>query len=362
MDLALHIKRAEGRQQELEGELAAFDFKAAGGDARKFQALTREHQRLVRIRELWRREQDIARQITDNRELLTAEQDPAFLEVIRGDLGQLEAEAATVEHDLKAAILPPRPNEDKDVLVEIRPAAGGDEAGLFAAEMLRMYTRYAGLKGWKNEVLEMSGTEVGGIKDAVFSLRGDAVYRFMGYESGVHRVQRVPATESQGRIHTSTVTVAILPEAEEVDLDINPADLHFEACRASGAGGQHVNKTDSAVRVTHLPTGLSVFAQQERSQHKNKEIALRLLRSRLLQQKQDEEAAKYAAERKQQVGTGDRSERIRTYNFPQSRVTDHRYGVTRYDLPQIMSGERFGDLIEEILSTDIEQRLAEELR
>jgi peptide chain release factor 1 len=362
MDLALHIKRAEARQQELEGELAAFDFKAAGGDARKFQALTREHQRLVRIRDLWNRQREIAKQLADNRALLAAEQDPAFLEIIRGDIGQLEAEAVRAEHDLKAAILPPRPNEDKDVIVEIRPAAGGDEAGLFAGELLRLYTRYAAIKGWKLEVLEMGGSEVGGIKDAVFSLRGDAVYRYMGYESGVHRVQRVPATESQGRIHTSTVTVAILPEAEEVDLEINPAELQIEACRASGAGGQHVNKTDSAIRVTHLPTGLSVFSQQERSQHKNKDIALRLLRSRLLQARQEAEAAKYAAERRQQVGTGDRSERIRTYNFPQSRVTDHRYGITRYDLAQVMSGERFGDLVEEILSKDIEQRLAEELQ
>ncbi len=362
MDLALHIKRAEARQQELERELAAFDFKAAGGDPRKFQALTREHQRLVRIRDLWNRQQEIERQLAGNRALLEGEQDPAFLEIIRGDIGQLEAESVTVEHDLKAAILPPRPNEDKDVIVEIRPAAGGDEAGLFAAEMLRMYTRYAGIKGWKLEVLEMGGSDVGGIKDAVFSLRGDTVYRHMGYESGVHRVQRVPATETQGRIHTSTVTVAILPEAEEVDLEINPAELQFDACRASGAGGQHVNKTDSAVRVTHLPTGLSVFSQQERSQHKNKEIAMRLLRSRLLQAKQEAEAAKYAAERRQQVGTGDRSERIRTYNFPQSRVTDHRYGITRYDLLQVMSGERFGALVEEILSKDVEQRLADELR
>ncbi len=362
MDLALHIRRAEARQQELEGELAAFDFKAAGGDARKFQALTREHQRLVRIRELWGRLGGIERQLTDNRGLLEAEQDPAFLEIVRGDIRQLESEYGRTEQELKAAILPPRPNEGRDVIVEIRPAAGGDESGLFAGDLLRLYTRFAAVKGWKLEVLEMSANDVGGIKDAVFSLRGDSVFRYMGYESGVHRVQRVPETEAQGRIHTSTVTVAVLPEAEEVDLEINPADLQVEACRASGAGGQHVNKTDSAIRVTHIPTGLSVFSQQERSQHKNKDIALRLLRSRLLQAKQEEEAAKYAAERRQQVGTGDRSERIRTYNFPQSRVTDHRYGVTRHDLPQVMSGERFGDLVEEIIAVDVERRLAEELR
>lgn len=361
MELSSHIAKAEARCRELEHELAVFDFKG-GAAARQFQSLNRERQRLERILGLWAELGGVRRQLDDNRGLLAAESDPAFLEEVRREIQTLEERLPLLERDLKTVILPPRPNEDRDAIVEIRPAAGGDEAGLFAGELHRLYVRYAEQRGWKVELLELSSNDVGGIREVIFSLRGEDVFRCLCYESGVHRVQRVPVTEAAGRIHTSTVTVAVLPEAEEVDFEINPTDLRIEACRASGAGGQYVNKTDSAVRITHLPTGLAVFSQQERSQHKNRDIAMRLLRSRLLKMKQDEEAAKQAAERRQQVGTGERSERIRTYNFPQNRVTDHRFEITRYDLPQVLSGERFHDLVEAIRGKDLEQRLADELR
>ena len=362
MDIAALIAKAEARLHEIENELATFDFKAAGGDTRGYQALNREHQRLKRIRELWQQLTKAQGELAGNRELLISETDPQFLDIVRNDIRLLEASCEPLDRELKTLILPPRPNEDRDVIVEIRPAAGGDEAGLFAGDLFRMYSRFAERQGWRLELLELAENDVGGVKEAIFSLRGTEVYRFMGYESGVHRVQRVPVTESAGRIHTSTVTVAILPEAEEVDFEINPGDLRMDTYRASGHGGQNVNRTDSAVRLTYLPTGLSVACQQEKSQHKNRDIAMRLLRSRLLKAKQDEEAAKYAAERKQQVGTGERSERIRTYNFPQNRVTDHRFGISRYDLPEVVGGTAFDRLLDEIITRDVEQRLADELK
>jgi peptide chain release factor 1 len=246
------------------------------------------------------------------------------------------------------------------VIVEIRPAAGGDEAGLFAADLYRMYTRFAEERGWRVELLDVSESDLGGLKGVSFSVQGPEAYRFLHYESGVHRVQRIPVTESGGRIHTSTVTVAVLPEAEEVDIEINPEDLRMDVFRSSGPGGQCVNTTDSAVRITHLPSGLSVASQQEKSQHRNREIAMRILRSRLLEIKQAEETARNAAERRSQVGTGDRSERIRTYNFPQSRVTDHRFGITRHDLAAILEGG-LGDLLAEIMAQDVERQLAEKV-
>ena len=360
MDLQTHIAKAAARRRELEHGLAQFDFKA--GDAtRRLQELNRERQRLERILELWASLDAARRQAAEARTILAAEADPDLLALARQELAEAEACQPRIERDLKAAILPPLPYEGRDAILEIRPAAGGDEAGLFAADLYRLYTRYAEQRGWTVELLELASNDVGGLKEAILAVRGADAFRQLAYESGVHRVQRVPATEAAGRIHTSTVTVAVLPEAEEVDLEIRPEELHFEACRASGAGGQYVNRTDSAVRVTHLPTGLAVFSQQERSQHKNRDIALRLLRTRLLQRRRDAEAARYAAARKSQVGTGERSERIRTYNFPQNRVTDHRFDLTWHDLPAILSGERFHEFIEEIRGRDVERRLAEEL-
>ena len=256
--------------------------------------------------------------------------------------------------------LPADPNEDRDALIEIRAGAGGDEASLFAAELMRAYQRYADLRGWKCEHLESSPSEVGGFKEVILKITGEGVFRFMKYESGVHRVQRVPETESQGRIHTSAVTVAILPEMDEVeDIEINPADLRIDTFRASGAGGQHVNKTDSAVRMTHLPTGIVVECQDERSQHKNRSRAMSLLKAKLLASEREKRDAAQARTRKLQVGSGDRSERIRTYNFPQGRVTDHRINLTLYQLEQIIEG-RLDDLIEPLMQEYQSELLAEE--
>ena len=252
-------------------------------------------------------------------------------------------------------MLPADENDSRNIIVEIRPAAGGDEAALFAGELARAYMRYADSKGWKTELLEENSSELGGVKSISFSLAGDDVYMYMKFESGVHRVQRVPVTEAAGRTHTSTVTVSIMPEAEAVEINIRPEDLRFDVFRSSGPGGQSVNTTDSAVRVTHIPTGVSVASQQEKSQHRNKEIALRILYARLLEAKQAEEAAKKSADKLSQVGTGDRSERIRTYNFPQNRVTDHRYNISSFDLPAVMEGE-FERVIEPILALDAEMR------
>ena len=295
-------------------------------------------------------------ELADNREMLTAETDAELRELIAADIAELEVRAQKLEADIQISLLPPDPNDAKNIIVGIKPAAGGDEAALFAGELFRAYMKFAEKKGWRIEVLDQTDTELGGIKDVSFSLSGDEVYSLMKYESGVHRVQRVPATEAGGRIHTSTVTVAVMPEAEEVELDIRPEDLRFDVFRSSGPGGQCVNTTDSAVRVTHIPTGIAVASQQEKSQHRNKEIALRILYARLLEHKQQEEADKQAADKRSQVGTGDRSERIRTYNFPQNRVTDHRFNVNTFDLPKLMEGDL--DLIlDQILMIACERRL-----
>jgi len=357
VNLAPYIASAEARLADVEKAMAEFDFNAPGADRKAYENLAREFQRLGDLMSCWRQVEKARQELADSRELLETEDDPEFIEIINAEIEQLTGEVARRDRQIKTLILPPHPNEQRNTIVEIRPAAGGDEAGLFAGDLFRMYTRFAETRSWRLEVLERSENALGGIKNVAFSLQGADVYRYMQYESGVHRVQRIPVTESGGRIHTSTVTVAVLPEAEEVDLDINPEDLRIDVFRSSGPGGQSVNTTDSAVRITHVPTGLTVTSQQEKSQHRNKEIAMRILRSRLLQAKQAEEAARSAAERRQQVGTGDRSERIRTYNFPQSRVSDHRYGITRHDLSSTIEGGLV-DLLDEIIAVDVERRLA----
>jgi peptide chain release factor 1 len=323
----------------------------------EMKAISREHQKLTGLFKNYERWNIILREQLDNTELLNCETDDDLKALIIADIENLKSEAASIESAVRLALLPPDQNESRNVIVEIRPAAGGEEASLFAGELFRAYSRFAEQKRWKMELLDMSPSDLGGIKSVAFSLTGTDAFTCMKYECGVHRVQRVPTTESGGRIHTSTITVAVMPEAEEVEIEIRAEDLRIDVYRSSGPGGQCVNTTDSAVRVTHLPTGLAVASQQEKSQHRNKEIAMRILRARLLERQQQEEAAKHAADKRAQIGTGDRSERIRTYNFPQNRITDHRYGVSVFNLPGMMEGE-LGPLMEAVIHADSEKQLS----
>ena len=282
--------------------------------------------------------------------------DKELRELAQEQLDASRDQIETASQELRVLLLPQDPNDEKNVIIEIRGGAGGDEAALFAGSLYRMYSMYAESRGWTSEILSANETELGGYKEVSFSLDGDGVYSRLKFESGVHRVQRVPETEAQGRIHTSTVTVAVLPEAEEVELEIDPKDLQIDVFRSSGAGGQHVNKTSSAIRVTHLPTGMVVECQDERSQYKNKDKALKVLRSRLLDIKVREQNDRIASERKLQVGTGDRSERIRTYNFPQGRCTDHRIGLTLYKLDSIIDGD-LDELLDALMTFDQAEKL-----
>jgi peptide chain release factor 1 len=280
----------------------------------------------------------LLQELEDN-EALLQEKDPELRELAKEELARLRPQVEPAEDQLKLHLIPKDPNDDKDVIVEIRAGAGGDEAGLFAAEVLRMYLRFAERRGWKCEVMDTSGGVLGGVKDVTVTISGDAVYSSLKYESGVHRVQRVPATEAQGRIHTSTVTVAVMPEAEDIDAQIGPADLEMDVFRSTGSGGQSVNTTDSAVRLTHKPTGIIVKCQQEKSQLKNRTMAMKMLRAKIYEMEQEKQRSARDATRKSQVGTGDRSEKIRTYNFPQDRLTDHRINYTRHNLPAVMDGD-----------------------
>ncbi|HET6183552.1 MAG TPA: peptide chain release factor 1 [Acetobacteraceae bacterium] len=302
-------------------------------------------------------------------ELRTAEQaqheaeallaDPEMRELAEAELRALKDRIPALEHEIRVALLPRDVADERSAILEVRPAAGGDEAALFAAELFTMYQRYAALRGWRFEILEYNDTELGGLKEGIAEIAGKGVFARLKYESGVHRVQRVPATEAQGRIHTSTVTVAVLPEAEEVDVQVDESDLRIDVYRASGAGGQHVNKTESAVRITHLPTGIVVAMQEEKSQHKNRAKAMKILRARLYEQQRAALHATRAADRKSQVGTGDRSERIRTYNFPQGRVSDHRINLTLYKIDRVMQGE-LDEFIDALIAEDQAARLAAE--
>jgi peptide chain release factor 1 len=285
--------------------------------------------------------------------------DPEMKELAEAEYHELKAKLPALEMDLRLSLLPKDEADARSAILEIRPAAGGDEAALFAAELFSAYQKYAGLHGWRFEIMEYNESELGGLKEGIAEITGKNVFSKFKFESGVHRVQRVPATETQGRIHTSTVTVAVLPEAEEVDVDINEGDLRIDVYRASGAGGQHVNKTESAVRITHIPTGIVVAMQEERSQHKNRAKAMKILRSRMYEQQRASVDATRAADRKGQVGTGDRSERIRTYNFPQGRVTDHRINLTLHKIDRVMLGE-MDEIIDALIAEDQAARLAEE--
>ena len=325
----------ERRFSQIEEQLAD---PSVAFDPNKLRQLGKEHSDLAPIVNAFREHRRVTGDLAAAREMLkdSGGADAAFL---RDEIAGYEDRLAKLEHELREMLVPKDPNDDRDVIVEIRGAAGGDEAALFARDLYEMYQRYAETHRWKTEPLSSSPSELGGFKDVTFALKGKGAYARMKYESGVHRVQRVPATESQGRIHTSTATVAVLPEAEDVDVQINPNDLKIDVYRSSGPGGQSVNTTDSAVRITHRPTGEVVACQEERSQLQNKERAMRILRARLLERAQREQQAAVAAERKSAVGTGDRSEKIRTYNFPQNRVTDHRIGITLHKLPQVLEGD-----------------------
>lgn len=321
-------------------EKLAQDLQAPGiaNDQKKYRGLMKEYASLEKIVKEYRSYKIICQNIAGNVELLNAENDEEMRKLVKADLTELEKVKVDSEEQLKILLLPKDPNDDRDIILEIRAGAGGDEASLFAEELFRAYSLYASHHGWKVTLISTSPGNVGGYKEVLASITGDKVYSHLKYESGVHRVQRVPKTEAQGRVHTSTITVAVLPEADEVDVQVNPNDLRVDVMRASGAGGQSVNRTESAVRLTHLPTGLVVYCQEGKSQISNKERAMKILYSRLLSL-EEEKARKEASDaRLAQIGTGDRSERIRTYNFPQSRITDHRIGFTTHQLPDIMDG------------------------
>ena len=328
------LKGVEQRYLELEQQLSD---PAVISSRDAYQKAVREHSELGKIVAVFRRYKEVLNRVAESRELLN-DADAEIRTLAKDDLAALTAEKDQLENDLKILLLPKDPNDDKNILLEIRAGTGGDEAALFASDLFRMYSRFAEDRGWKAEILSQHPTGVGGFKEIIAMIQGRGAYSVLKYESGIHRVQRVPVTETQGRIHTSAVTVAVLPEAEEVDVDIHPNDLRIDVYRSGGPGGQSVNTTDSAVRVTHLPSGLVVICQDEKSQLKNKNKALKVLRARLLDMKIQEQEKKRAEERKSQVGTGDRSGRIRTYNFPQSRVTDHRIGLTLYKLDSVLQG------------------------
>ncbi|MBL7688956.1 MAG: peptide chain release factor 1 [Bdellovibrionaceae bacterium] len=322
---------------------------SVASDQTRYRSLMKESADLTPVVTLYRRFRKLRADRDGTKEMLLSENDESLREMAKQELSELEAELATVEAELKIALLPKDPNDDKNVILEVRPAAGGDEAALFTDELFRAYALYAAQNGWKVDIMSRVEGNVGGAKEVIASIEGDKVFSKLKHESGVHRVQRVPKTETQGRVHTSTVTVAVLPEAEEIDVKINPNDLKIDVYRSSGAGGQSVNTTDSAVRITHLPTGTIVTCQDERSQLKNKAKAMKILYSRI-KAVEDEKAVKTASEaRLAQIGTGDRSERIRTYNFPQSRVTDHRIGLTIHSLDGVMKGE-MDNLIEPLIT------------
>ncbi len=329
------IDEIENRFEELERKLSRPEVIR---DQKTYQRYSKEHSRLFPIIDAFRKYTSIQEEVNSNRTLLD-DPDPEIRKLAREEIESLKSHLAQIERDIKLLLLPKDPNDEKNIILEIRAGTGGDEAALFAADLFRSYLRYSETKGWKTDILSRNIIGIGGFKEIIVLIEGRNVYSRLKFESGVHRVQRVPETEAQGRIHTSAVTVAVLPEAEEVDVEIDPDDLRVDTFRSSGHGGQHVNVTDSAVRLTHLPTGLVVSCQDEKSQHKNKAKALKVLRSRLLNLQQEEQQTKISEERRNMVGSGDRSERIRTYNFPQGRVTDHRIGLTLYKLEDILQGQ-----------------------
>lgn len=347
------LEAAENRYEEINHKLSD---PSVLSDQEEYRKLMKEYSELQGIVEKYREYKKVTKGISDAKEMLQDKLDKDFREMVELELAEGEEKLEEIKKELKILLLPRDPNDDRSVIVEIRGGAGGEEAALFAGVLFRMYSRFAERKRWKLEMMDSNPTELGGFKEVVFSIEAKGAYSKLKFESGVHRVQRVPSTEASGRIHTSTVTVAVLPEVEEVDVEINPTDLQIDTYRAGGAGGQHINKTESAIRITHLPSGIVVTCQDERSQHKNKDKAMKVLRSKLYEMAQQQQNSEVAQARKSQVGTGDRSERIRTYNYPQGRLTDHRIGLTLYKLEEILAGD-IDDIIDALITTDQSEKL-----
>ncbi len=333
---------------------------SVAADPDEFQKVMKELKSIEEIVQTYREYKQAVETEKDSLEILAETSDSELKELAQLELDEAKESIADLSEKLKILLLPKDPNDERNVIVEIRGGAGGEESALFSAVLFRMYSMYAERKGYKVEIVNVSETELGGYKEISFMIEGEGAYSRFKYESGVHRVQRVPETESQGRVHTSTTTVAVLPEAEDVEFEIDPNDLKIDTFRSSGAGGQHINKTSSAIRITHIPTGIVVECQDERSQYKNKDKALKVLKSRLLKEKQDKQASEIAADRKSQVGTGDRSERIRTYNYPQGRLTDHRIGLTLYKLEDIVNGN-LDEVIDALVTADRAEKLKESM-
>jgi peptide chain release factor 1 len=354
VDYSELISKKRARMEELDSVISVPGF---FDDAKAAAKVMQEHKRTQQLLGRWKDLDDSRRQLEDNRELVRGD-DEEMAAMAEEEIPDLEKKVEDLGMEIQYALLPRDTNEDKDALVEIRAGTGGDEASLFAGDLMRMYQRFSEEQGWKIETLETSPSEVGGFKEVVFKVSGTEVFRVLKYESGVHRVQRVPTTETQGRIHTSTATVAVMPEAEEIDVELKSDELHIQATRSGGPGGQHVNTTDSAVQITHLPTGIMVKCQDGRSQTKNKEKALAILRSKLLEARQQEEATKYSEHRRSLIGSGGREEKIRTYNFPQNRVTDHRVGLTSHNLEGVIAG-KLDEFVAELQKADMEERLKE---
>ncbi len=348
----------EARFEEVSALLCKNDVIA---DREKYSSLMKEHKNLLPVTQKFREYKTIENEIEEAKQLLSLEsEDKELLKMAQDELEELKSKKEEVLQELKLLLLPRDENDSKNVIVEIRGGAGGEESALFAGVLFRMYSMYAEKRGFKIETMNLNATELGGIKEISFLVKGEGAFSRFKFESGVHRVQRVPETESQGRIHTSTATVAVLPEAQDVDVEINPADLQVDTFRSGGAGGQHINKTESAIRITHLPTGIVAECQDERSQHKNREKAMRVLRARILEAEIKKQQSSIADERKSQVGTGDRSERIRTYNYPQGRVSDHRIGLTIYKLEQFLNGE-MDEVIDALITADTAKKLTKEV-
>ncbi|AGC67214.1 peptide chain release factor 1 [Thermoclostridium stercorarium subsp. stercorarium DSM 8532] len=349
------LEAIENKYEELNIKIAD---PAVISDPELYAKLMKEHSELSEIVEKYREYKKYKKNLQDAKKMLEEKPDKELRDMIMAEIEEAEAGIERTTRELKILMMPKDPNDEKNVIIEIRGGAGGEEAALFSADLYRMFTRYAERKNWTYEIIDANETELGGFKEIIFSIEGKGAYSRLKYESGVHRVQRVPTTESSGRIHTSTVTVAVLPEVDDVpEVQINPSDIRVDTFRASGAGGQHVNKTSSAIRITHIPTGIVVTCQDERSQHRNREKAMRVLKAKLYELAQSKINNEIAENRRMQVGTGDRSERIRTYNFPQGRVTDHRIGLTLYKLDQILDGD-LDELIDALITEDQARKIA----